>query len=275
MCCGKVPTRARHVLFTMSSISPAQRQRATALYRELLRTTRTVFAHDTAAVAAAHAETRRRFLAGRGAGGDALEASLTEGEQVASLLRHNVVQGVYQQQSNTYSAWMLTDLRFTPDTELGSNETIMQPKPAPTLDDIARTKGKARGSRTYSTIAGGARAFSTSAAGASLPRPVPRFPAVVILADGSSIQMTTTSPRHLSRLTRDPSNHALWNPALSGRSEGESEDDTGRLGRFRRRFADDQAVSFDSSDLSWMSGGREAAPGTPLQSGKAKGKGRK
>ncbi|WFD34288.1 hypothetical protein MCUN1_001127 [Malassezia cuniculi] len=255
----------------MSSISPAQRQRANALYRALLRTTRTLFAQDAAAVRAAHDETRRRFVAARDqTDAESVEKNLTEAEQVISLLRHNVVQGVYQQKSNTYN------LRFTPDTELGSNETIMQPKPAPTLEEIARTKGKARGIRAYSTIAGSARAFSTSAAAASsLPRPVPRFPAVVILADGSSIQMTTTSPRHLSRLTRDPTNHPLWNPAMSGRSEGESEDDTGRLGRFRRRFADEKAVAFDTTDLNWMSGGREATPGTPLQSGKAKGKGRK
>ena len=95
----------------------------------------------------------------------------------------------------------------------------------------------------------------------------------------------------MSRLTRDPTNHPLWNPRASGRSDADAEDDTGRLGRFRRRFAEDagaqeaerdaaaeaakQRVLFDESDLDWMSGGREARAGTPLQTKKAKGKGKK
>lgn len=235
----------------------AQRQRATALYRALWRTTRDLFARDVAAVTAAHAETRRRFAEGRALDAAALDASLDEGEQVVALLRHNVVQGEYSRDSGAYR------LRFTPDTELGSNDTIRQPRP-PTREEIAAA-------RTF----GCRRAFSTSARAHSVPRPVPRFPALVILADGSSIQMTSTSPRHLSRLTRDPTNHPVWNPALSGRTEGEADDDAGRLGRFRRRFADAQSVSFDTADLAWMSGGKEAAPGSPIQSAKAKAKGRK
>ena len=231
----------------------AQRQRATALYRALWRTTRDLFARDVAAVTAAHAEMRRRFAAGRALDAAALDASLDEGEQVVALLRHNVVQGEYSRESGAYR------LRFTPDTELGSNDSVRQPR-----DGIGAAR--AFGCR---------RAFSSSAAARSVPRPVPRFPALVILADGSSIQMTSTSPRHLSRLTRDPTNHPVWNPALSGRSEGEADDDAGRLGRFRRRFADAQSVSFDTADLAWMSGGKEATPGAPMQSAKAKAKGRK
>ena len=67
-----------------------------------------------------------------------------------------------------------------------------------------------------------------------------------------------------------------------GRGEGDVDDDMGRLGWFRRRFADAGAgvaqkpsVTFDESDLSWMSGGREARPGAAVQTKKGKGKGKK
>lgn len=131
--------------------------------------------------------------------------------------------------------------------------------------------------RTYATRAG------PDARAAPLPRPVAQFPQRVILADGSSIQLTTTSPRHLVRLTRDITNNPLWNPTMGRAAQSDTEDDTGRLGRFRRRFAEDaaaavqveQTVSFDEGDLDWMSGGREAREGTPITTKKAKGKGRK
>ena len=75
-----------------------------------------------------------------------------------------------------------------------------------------------------------------------------------------------------------------------------SEEDAGRLGRFRRRFAEDFSASaaasesqdasaagdagrvrFGEEDLEWMSaGGRQARAGTPISKGKAgKGKGKK
>lgn len=94
------------------------------------------------------------------------------------------------------------------------------------------------------------------------------------------------------RLTRDPTNHPLWNPGLERRAGGEDEDESGRLGRFRRRFGGaEDAVAAESSgdkgpkgrnafgeqDLDWMSvGGREARAGKPLANKKgAKGKGKK
>lgn len=89
-----------------------------------------------------------------------------------------------------------------------------------------------------------------------------------------------------------------------GAADGE-EEEAGRLGRFRRRFAEDFAsaasdasesdpsaadseaapkqsgsrsgVAFGEDDLAWMSvGGRQARAGTPMSKAKAaKGKGRK
>ncbi|KAJ9476521.1 Mitochondrial zinc maintenance protein 1, mitochondrial [Pseudozyma hubeiensis] len=144
--------------------------------------------------------------------------------------------------------------------------------------------------------------FSSSAPSASrdpsavvqspLPRPVPKFSSTTILADGSSIQLATTSPRRLTRLTRDPTNHPLWNPGQERKIGGDAGDDSGRLGRFRRRFEgldgasgtaaeaqkDAQGeVKFGQDDLDWMSvGGREARAGSPIAAKKAvKGKGRK
>nr|CDI51590.1 conserved hypothetical protein [Melanopsichium pennsylvanicum 4]SNX84060.1 related to MZM1 \ len=125
-----------------------------------------------------------------------------------------------------------------------------------------------------------------------LPRPVPKFSSTTILADGSSIQLATTSPRRLTRLTRDPTNHPLWNPGQERKIGGDAADDSGRLGRFRRRFEGVEGVTeeaqkgdnvaagevkFGQDDLDWMSvGGREARAGSPLAAKKAaKGKGRK
>ncbi|SJX60721.1 related to MZM1-protein required for assembly of the cytochrome bc1 complex [Sporisorium reilianum f. sp. reilianum] len=128
----------------------------------------------------------------------------------------------------------------------------------------------------------------SAVAQAPLPRPVPKFSSTTILADGSSIQLATTSPRRLTRLTRDPTNHPLWNPGQERKIGGDAGDDSGRLGRFRRRFegvdgavpeakVDAGDVSFGQEDLDWMSvGGREARAGSPIAAKKAaKGKGRK
>ncbi len=133
---------------------------------------------------------------------------------------------------------------------------------------------------------------------------MPHFPSTTILSDGSSIQMYTTSPRHVTKLTRDVTNHPLWNPAMERRGgvgDG-SEEEAGRLGRFRRRFAEEAAagsggaagagaagdkaqqagadtgaVRFGEEDYEWMSvGGRQARAGTPISKAKAaKGKGKK
>ncbi|EST06597.1 Complex 1 LYR protein [Kalmanozyma brasiliensis GHG001] len=131
----------------------------------------------------------------------------------------------------------------------------------------------------------------SAVAASPLPRPVPKFSSTTILADGSSIQLATTSPRRLTRLTRDPTNHPLWNPGQERKIGGDAADDSGRLGRFRRRFegadgavaskaeANKEAgeVNFGQEDLDWMSvGGREARAGSPIAAKKAaKGKGRK
>ena len=115
-----------------SAFTPAQRQRAAALYRSLLRTTRNLFGADLRAVEAARQETRRRFNeAKRETDPARIDEGLDMGDQVVSLLRHNVVQGVSENDSNTYR------LRFTEHTELGNNESVKQARPPALLGGTA------------------------------------------------------------------------------------------------------------------------------------------
>lgn len=90
-----------------------------------------------------------------------------------------------------------------------------------------------------------------------LPNPVvPQFPQRVIRADGSSFRHWTTSPRSLIRLTRDVTNHPLWNvSALTGEGAMEESEVTGRLGRFNRKFVE---------GVDWMS--EAAGPPSPTAS---------
>src|SRR5258708_21310522 len=88
-----------------------------------------------------------------------------------------------------------------------------------------------------------------------LPNPiVPQFPQRVIRADGSSFTHWITSPRPLIRLTRDVTNHPLWNvSALTGEGAAEESEVTGRLGRFNRKFVE---------EIDWMSEAEGALPET-------------
>jgi hypothetical protein len=110
----------------------------------------------------------------------------------------------------------------------------------------------------------------------AMPNPVvPQFPQRVLRADGSSFTHWTTSPRSAVRLTRDVSNHPVWNPseALSGEMEEEAGRTTGRLGRFARRFGDGMALE---EDMAWVgefateSGQAPKGKITPKDAGKKK-----
>lgn len=92
------------------------------------------------------------------------------------------------------------------------------------------------------------------------------------LADGSTIKMIISSPRSKLTLVRDVTNHGLWNPSLA--REVADADESGRVGRFSRRYRHlnqesssvedqtelqdgDQALKVlgtSNEDLSWMSG---------------------
>ncbi|KAF9231442.1 hypothetical protein BU15DRAFT_56112 [Melanogaster broomeanus] len=80
----------------------------------------------------------------------------------------------------------------------------------------------------------------------SLPAPVvPHFIQHVTRADGSTFTHWTTSPRSKIVLTRDTTNHPLWNAtervsgASSGNNQDEEEEGTGRMGRWKKRFGDE------------------------------------
>lgn len=104
------------------------------------------------------------------------------------------------------------------------------------------------------------------------PRPVSKFPTTIVLNDGSSIDAFTSSPRAAMRLTRDPTNHPLWNP-LAERSNalGVAVNMEGQLGRFQKKFSQDD-FAFAEDDLDWMSGGQEASRGATVVKVQKKGK---
>lgn len=97
----------------------------------------------------------------------------------------------------------------------------------------------------------------------SLPRPtVALFPQLVVMTDGSTYTHYTTSPRSVMRLTRDVNNNPLYRPGNEG--EDQLEDETGRMGRFKRRFENvDDVVDFAS-----FGGEAEAAPAPPSKPAK-------
>jgi len=98
-----------------------------------------------------------------------------------------------------------------------------------------------------------------------LPNPVvPQFPQRVIRADGSSFTHWTTSPRPLLRLTRDVTNHPLWNiAALRGEGVSEESEVSGRLGRFNRKFVEE--VDWMSETMSEAESGDSSVAGATPQ----------
>lgn len=83
------------------------------------------------------------------------------------------------------------------------------------------------------------------------PNPcVPVFPQLVVRADGATYTHYITSPRSVIRLTRDTTNHPLWN-ASSSTGETDENESAGRLGRFNRRF---EGLGGSGSEVQWMEG---------------------
>lgn len=310
----------------MSALTPAQRQQAIGLYKRVIRTSRQTFAGDVSTATAWRKMVRNEFVEAKAeTDSEKIEKSFAKWEDVIKVLQQNVVQGELNEKKSAFQ------LKFRPETELGSNESIKASRQKQ-MEDLRANKGKlacgggsgrsfsslaaAASTPSTSSIASCSRAFSTSAilgardtgkptttkeeqvlwAASTIPRPVPHFGTLTILSDGSTIQLHTTSPRGINRLTRDPTNHPLWNPKADRRGAGD-EDESGRMARFRRRFGgaeesvDTQAESssekaaspsrrggFSEDDFGWMSvGGREAKgkaeqPVKKGGAGKSKGK---
>ena len=88
-----------------------------------------------------------------------------------------------------------------------------------------------------------------------LPNPcVPQFPQQVIRADGSTFTHYTTSPRSVMKLTRDTTNNPLWAPFIGNKEDATSEQLTGRLGRFNKRF---DGIGGLGQEVDWMSEAEE------------------
>ncbi|BFZ56649.1 hypothetical protein PYCC9005_003696 [Savitreella phatthalungensis] len=83
------------------------------------------------------------------------------------------------------------------------------------------------------------------------------FTQTVILSDGSTVSRMTTSPRSSVRLTRDIRNNPLWNPSSAS---GVQREETGRLARFRDRFAGYGAPAPIGSDKEVAAGKKVAGP---------------
>ncbi|RUS32439.1 hypothetical protein BC938DRAFT_475383 [Jimgerdemannia flammicorona] len=69
------------------------------------------------------------------------------------------------------------------------------------------------------------------------------FPQTVVLSNGATYMVRTSSPRAQLRLTKDTRNHPLWNPAVLA---SQLSDENEQLVRFTKRFGD----LHDLSDVS-------------------------
>ncbi|ORZ05587.1 hypothetical protein BCR42DRAFT_427930 [Absidia repens] len=126
------------------STSPSKQAAITA-YRQLLKTQRQVFGNDLRAIQAAQKETHARFMQFKDeTNTDILDEKLALANQVATLLKQNVVQGESKDGERF-------KLNITKDTELGDNDSIKNSK------NIHR-KGKKRSSKAgaASACCGGA-----------------------------------------------------------------------------------------------------------------------
>ncbi|KAI9309342.1 hypothetical protein BJ944DRAFT_226941 [Cunninghamella echinulata] len=117
------------------------KQAAISAYRNLLKTQKQVFGNDINAILAAKKETHTRFMQYKDETNiDILEEKLTLANQVATLLRKNVIQAESKDGEKF-------KLNITEDTELGDNDSIKKAK------NIHR-KGKKRASSSSSCCGG-------------------------------------------------------------------------------------------------------------------------
>ncbi|OMJ25489.1 50S ribosomal protein L31 [Smittium culicis] len=56
----------------------------------------------------------------------------------------------------------------------------------------------------------------------------------IVLSDGSSFTIKTTSPKPIVKLSKDTRNHQLWNP----QNKYDLNDEGGHLSKFNKRFGD-------------------------------------
>ncbi|KAI8141606.1 hypothetical protein BJV82DRAFT_618404 [Fennellomyces sp. T-0311] len=72
-----------------------------------------------------------------------------------------------------------------------------------------------------------------------------KFVQTVVLSNGATFTIRTTSPRAQIRLAKDTRNHPLWNPSML--KEG-VRDESEQLSKFQKRFG----AESDLADLAWI-----------------------
>jgi len=116
-------------------ISPQLQASARAAYRSIFRAAGSTFSGDPEILRAFVAKTRNDFVAARSQTDETAYAeSVKFANEVAQVLRKNLVQGRLQQDG-------VYNLRITPETELGSNDTIKNPPP---LERPSRARRRAQ-----------------------------------------------------------------------------------------------------------------------------------
>lgn len=101
-----------------------------------------------------------------------------------------------------------------------------------------------------------------------------QFSQTIVLSNGATYTVRTTSPKPQVRLTKDTRNHPLWNPSML--REGVN-DESEQLTKFQKRFGDLDGledISFVQSDEEVSKAMQKAAAsgGQTTKSGKGKTK---
>jgi ribosomal protein L31 len=99
-----------------------------------------------------------------------------------------------------------------------------------------------------------------------------QFTQTIVLSNGATYTVRTTSPKPQVRLTKDTRNHPLWNPSML--REGVN-DESEQLTKFQKRFGDLGGlddISFVQSDEEVSKAMQKAAASGGQQNKAAKGK---
>ncbi|CAO3661684.1 unnamed protein product [Umbelopsis vinacea] len=106
--------------------------------------------------------------------------------------------------------------------------------------------------------------------------PIPeQFSQTIVLSNGATYTVRTTSPKPQVRLTKDTRNHPLWNPSML--REGVN-DESEQLTKFQKRFGDLgdlEDISFVQSDEEVSKAMQKAAASGGQTNKSAKGKGKR
>ncbi|KAI9316673.1 hypothetical protein BX666DRAFT_1945665 [Dichotomocladium elegans] len=100
------------------------------------------------------------------------------------------------------------------------------------------------GARRAAHLASKSLVRNASSTAASTTKPE-QFIQTVVLSNGATFTVRTTSPKAQIILSKDTRNHPLWNPAML--KEG-LRDESEQLSKFQKRFG----AESDLADLSWI-----------------------